>query len=92
MTRRRQLLGRQCKGEGHPPPISGMEEDIKHSFYTYISKIENRIVVSVPDPGSRSRVVVFAGAGCWGNLRRDAGNLEWGGDGKGLRKGRLVHE
>ncbi len=46
----------------------------------------------VPDPGSWSRAVVFVGAGCWGNLRRDAGNLEWGGDGEGLRKGRLVHE
>ncbi len=46
----------------------------------------------VPDSGSRDRVVVFVGAGCWGNLRMDAGNLEWGGNGEGLRKGRLVHE
>jgi hypothetical protein len=46
----------------------------------------------VPDSGSRDRVFVFVGAGCWGNLRRDAGNLEWGEDGEGLRKGRLVHE
>jgi hypothetical protein len=36
-------------------------------------------IVIVPDPGSRSRVIVFVGSGCWGNLRRDAGNLEWGG-------------
>ncbi len=47
---------------------------------------------TVLDPGSRDRIVVFVGAGCWGNLRRDAGNLEWGGDGEGLRKERLVHE
>ncbi len=46
----------------------------------------------VPDSGSRDRVFVFVGAGCWGNLRRDAGNLEWGEDGEGLRMGRLVHE
>ncbi len=41
----------------------------------------------VPDPGSRSRVVVFVGAGCWGNLRSDAGNLEWGGGWGGIEKG-----
>jgi hypothetical protein len=46
----------------------------------------------VPDPGRRSRVIVFVGAGCWENLRRDAGNFEWGGDGEELRMGRLVHE
>jgi hypothetical protein len=46
----------------------------------------------VPDSGSRDRVVVFVGTGCCGNLRRDAGNLEWGGNGEGLRKGRLVYE
>jgi hypothetical protein len=48
--------------------------------------------LSVPDSGSQDRVVVFVGAGCWGNLRRDVRNLEWGGNGEGLRKGRLVHE
>jgi hypothetical protein len=49
-------------------------------------------IITVPDSGSRGRVVVFVGAGCWENLRRDAGNLEWGRNGEGLRKGRLVHE
>jgi hypothetical protein len=34
------------------------------------------LTVPVPDSGSRDRVVVLVGAGCWGNLRRDAGNLE----------------
>jgi hypothetical protein len=33
----------------------------------------------VLDSGSWDRVVVFVGAGCWENLRRYAGNLEWGG-------------
>ncbi len=47
---------------------------------------------NVPDSGSWDRVVVFVGPRCWGNLRRDAGNLEWGGNGEGLRKGRLVYE
>ncbi len=36
-------------------------------------------VSTVLDPGSWDRVVVVVGAGCWGNLRWDAGNLEWGG-------------
>ncbi len=34
---------------------------------------------------------LFVGAGCWGNLRRVPGIWN-GGDGEGLRKGRLVHE
>jgi hypothetical protein len=38
----------------------------------------------VPDLGSRSRVVVFVGAGCW--------EFGVGRDGEGLRKGRSVHE
>jgi hypothetical protein len=41
--------------------------------------IRHLLLETVPDSGSRDRVVVFVGAGCWGNLRRDAGNLEWGG-------------
>jgi hypothetical protein len=55
-------------------------------------RVGSQGTLTVPDSGSRDRVVVFVGAGCWGNLRRDAGNLEWGGNGEGLRKGRLVHE
>ncbi len=43
---------------------------------------------SVPDLGSRSRVAIFVGGGCWGNLRRVLGI--W--DGEGLRKGRSVHK
>ncbi len=46
---------------------------------------------TVPDSGSRDRVVLLISMGCWGNLRRDAGNLEWGGSEKGLRKGRSVY-
>ncbi len=45
---------------------------------------------TVPDTGSRSRVVVFVGAGCWGILRRDAGNLEWGGVEKGEVSSRVT--
>jgi hypothetical protein len=45
--------------------------------------------MGVPDSGSRDRVVVFVGAGCWGNLRRDAGNLEWGGEWGGVEKGEV---
>ncbi len=44
--------------------------------------------VIVPDPGSRDRVVVLIGVGCWGNLRRDAGNLE-GGEWGGVEKGEV---
>jgi hypothetical protein len=47
--------------------------------------------VIVPDPGSRDRVVVLIGMGCWGNRRRDAGIWK-GGNGEGLRKGRLVYK
>ncbi len=46
----------------------------------------------VPDPGSGDRDIVLVKHGaCWGNPR-GVGNLEWGGDGEGLRKGRSVHE
>jgi hypothetical protein len=41
-----------------------------------------------PDLGSRSRVVVFGGAGCWGNLRRSLGI--WNGEGwGGVEKGEV---
>jgi hypothetical protein len=42
----------------------------------------------VPDLGSRSRVVIFGGAGCWGNLRRALGI--WNGEGwEGVEKGEV---
>ncbi len=46
----------------------------------------------VLDPGSRDRDVVLVKRGlCWGNPR-GVGNLEWGRDGEGKRKGRSVYE
>jgi hypothetical protein len=56
-----------------------------HHFRSYCDIAVNSYNMdeTVPGPGSRSRVVDFVGAGCWGNLRRDARNLEWGGDGEG---------
>jgi hypothetical protein len=48
--------------------------------------------IIVPDPGSWDRDVVLVQPGvCWGNPR-GVGNLEWGGDGEGMRKGRSVYE
>jgi hypothetical protein len=49
-------------------------------------------MTTVPDLGSRDRDVVLVRRGaCWGNPK-GVGNLEWGGNGEGLRKGRSVHE
>jgi hypothetical protein len=51
-------------------------------MYTYsMHKHANVVTITVPDLGSRSRVVVFVGAGCWGNLRRVLGI--WNGEGMG---------
>jgi hypothetical protein len=45
------------------------------------------VIKPVPDPGSRDRdVVLVKRRVCWGNPR-GVGNLEWGGDGEGMRKG-----
>ncbi len=41
--------------------------------------VKQSVNVTVLDPGSWDRAVVFVGTGCLGNLRRDTGNLEWGG-------------
>jgi hypothetical protein len=51
-----------------------------------------KFFVIVPNLGSQEHdfVLVRRGA-CWGNPRR-VGNLEWGGNGEGLRKGRSVYE
>ncbi len=59
------------------------------SCYRDLTKRQLKLVHTVPDPGSWSRVVVFVGAGCWGNLRRDAGNLEWGRVWGGVEKGEV---
>jgi hypothetical protein len=49
-------------------------------------------VVSVPDLGSRDRdVVLVRGWACWGNPK-EVGNLEWGGTGEDLGRGRSVYE
>ncbi len=46
--------------------------------------------MGVPDPGSRDRDVVLVSAGLLGKPERGVGNLEYGGDGEGMRKGRTV--
>jgi hypothetical protein len=49
-------------------------------------------IVTVPDPGSQDRDVVLASAGLLGKPERGVGNLEQGGNGEGMRKGRSVYE
>jgi hypothetical protein len=56
---------------------------VKKGPYRSDETVQRFTAVNVPDSVSRDRVVVFVGAGCWGNLRRDARNLEWGGVEKG---------
>jgi hypothetical protein len=46
----------------------------------------------VPDPGSRDRDVVLASVGLLGKPKRGVRNLEQGGDGEGMRKGRSVYK
>jgi hypothetical protein len=49
-------------------------------------------LIRVPDPGSRDRDVVLASAGLLGKTKRGVGNLEQGGNGERMRKGRSVYE
>jgi hypothetical protein len=51
--------------------------------------LNKSLVEPVPDHGSRDRVVVLIGLRCWGNLRRDAGNLEWGREFGGVEEGEV---
>ncbi len=46
----------------------------------------------VPDPGSWDQDVVLASAGLLGKPKGGVGNLEQGGNGEGMRKGRSVYE
>ncbi len=46
---------------------------------------------TVPDPGSRDRDIVLVSAGLLGKPK-EVENLESGGDGEGMRKGRSVYE
>jgi hypothetical protein len=55
---------------------------------TMIAIMMMTMIGIVPDLGSRSRVVVFGGAGCWVNLRRALGI--WNGERwEGVEKGEV---
>jgi hypothetical protein len=54
----------------------------------YMSMLsKSKYVVIVPDSGSRDRVVVFAGAGCWGIWEGMLGIWNGEGMGRGLGRG-----
>ncbi len=47
---------------------------------------------TVPDLGSRDHDVVLVRRRAWWGNPGGAGNLEWGGTGEGLGRGRSVHK
>ncbi len=55
---------------------------------TYILLRPMFCVSPVPDMGDRDHEVVVVGR----TINLSTGNLEWGGNGEGLRKGRSVYE
>ncbi len=64
--------------------IQSLFADPDHSVRFYMDP--------VPDPGSRDRDFVLVSAGLLGTPKGGIGNLEQGGDGEGMRKGRSVYE
>jgi hypothetical protein len=50
------------------------------------------VILSVPGSESRDRDVILGGEQLILGKPQGVGNLEWGGTGEGLRKGRSVHE
>jgi hypothetical protein len=50
------------------------------------------VIGPVPDLGSRDRNVVFVRRAFSSGKPQGVGNLEWGGNGEGMEKGRSVHE
>ncbi len=48
--------------------------------------------INVPDLGSRDRNVVFVRRTSSSGKFRGVGNLEWGGNGEGMERGRSVYE
>jgi hypothetical protein len=59
---------------------------------SFSGKVEFSLIVVVPDLGSRDRDVVLVRRTICTGKPRGVRNLEWGGNGEGMRRGRSVYE